>query len=249
MKRNIFIAFIVTIFIFLLQACYIAPRPVFRAVPDEENTVWLYGKEYLELQTDSYDIAIAFEGPSAYELVFDIEITNRTTKPVLVDPGRFHYDAVNPSDTTALFKYRMYAKNPEIELINIAKNRSRENAGYATRKGNEALFSLFNLVVDIATITEEKTEEEIEDDVEFEMIREENSILKDIEHEEKINALNNEVEIMETTALRKTTLGHNYAVRGQIYFKIGKYSKYIKLHLPIGKENVEIVYKLQKYSI
>ena len=190
--------------IFLFQACYFTPRPVYKAKPVSKNTVWLYGKEFLEMQTENLDITIAFEGPSVHELVFDVEIINRAPKSVIVEPGFFYYDPVSLLDEKINMKNRIYAKNPEAELIKIAKFKTRENAAYATQKGNEAIISLFALVGDIASIGKDKTEEELIEEEEFDYLREEVSINNDIEHEEEIYNLNNETAIWETSALRKT---------------------------------------------
>lgn len=243
MKRKLSL---LPVFLFWI-AC--APAPVLRLNPLASETKWVYGKEFARTATDEMEIAVAFESMDEATVIFDVEITNLSAQPILVSPEKFYYlPLTSLQDTVGLStsKKVCYAINPEIKILDLDKEISRENASYATTAGIDAVGGLLDLFVDIATIGKKKTEKEIKEEekrkCDEEIARQE----REIDHTNSLARLKSEKTKWESTTLRRTTLDSEQSVRGRVHFLANEKAKYLKLCFPIGEANVQIVFVQQK---
>lgn len=64
------------IFIILfLTSCYL-PKPVIRVKPEENQTTWENGKEFVGYRVGNFEVYVAYHGIENNLLAFDIEIIN-----------------------------------------------------------------------------------------------------------------------------------------------------------------------------
>lgn len=246
MHKNIF-CWLTLAVSFVFASC--APAPVLRLKPLFSETKWIYGKEFARSATDQVEIAVAFENMDVAAIIFDLEIINLSEQPIIVSPEKFYYLPLNwPQDTTGLHAPGKisYAIDPEIRILDLDKEISRENASYATATGIDAVGSLLGLFVAIATIGKEKTEEEIKEEEKRRCDEEVSRQEREIYHANSLANLKNEKVKWESTTLRRTTLEPDQSARGRIYFRANKRAKYLRLCFPIGEANLQIVFEQQK---
>ena len=234
----------------LLLGMACAPSPVLRLNPLSGETKWIYGKEFARCETDEVEIAVAFDSMDEAAIIFDVEVTNLAGQPVLISPERFYYlSLVWPQDTVSLAaapRRASYAIDPEIKILDIDKEISRENASYATYTSIDAVGGLLDLVGIFANIGKKKTEQEIKEE---EQRRRDNEIARqnqEISYENIMARLKSEKAKWESTTLRRTTLDPEQSVRGTVHFPANDQAKYLKLCFPIGETNLQIVFMQKK---
>jgi len=248
MRRTIFYLPLFLLFLLLLSC---SPSPVLRLSPLANETSWLDGKEFATISADSIEAAVAFESMDAKLIVFEVEITNRSEQPVLVSPEKFYsLPLFSPQDTMSFPTSAQagFAIDPESKILDIDKQISREKASYSTMEGVDLIFGLLGVVAAIATIGQEKTEEEIKQE---QQQRRELEILdreQEINHKNNLAKLQNEKVQWTSSALRRTTLNPNHTTIGKVYFPANYKARYIKLCLPIGKTRLQIVFAQRKHK-
>lgn len=249
MKRQLSLLPFFLIFLFLLSC---SPAPILRLSPLAQDTRWIWGKEYATSAANEIEVAAAFESMDENLIAFDVEVTNWSAQPVVVSPERFYYlPLTSPQDTVNLAAAKQvgFALDPETKILDLDKEISRENASYAAIAGADAIGGLLNLILDIATIGTEKTEEEIKEE---EQRRRDDEIARqtrEITHENSLANLKNEKIKWESTTLRRTTLDPEQSARGRVYFRVNDKTQYLKLCFPIGEANVQIIFEQKRIKV
>ena len=232
MKKNILIVF--ALLLTILSSCYVAPRAVFRLKPTTDNKVWLFGKEYVTSSNDSVEIALAFDRVMGTNYVFKVEIINRTSRNMLIQPERCFYVA-EIAQVNGVRTDMVWAIDPENEILKVDKQMSRTFASYKSTQGTYSFLSVLDLVSDVATIGSKKSDEEIQaeklDDVEQELAE----LNNEIRYEKKSSSLNDIRDEWEFKALRKTTLPGGYGIQGRIYFPVYPGVQSIEIHLALDR--------------
>ena len=235
----------------LLIFCAATPGPVFRMqmIPDENDRVWLYGKEYARIAGDNLEFIIAFDRVlEAENLVsFDVEIVNQGTQTVLVTPESFKgYYLLKNKEATVSSPYT--AVDPELKLLVTDLALSRENSRYLQENGLKGVARIFDLVYDLATITQEKTEEELADEEQEDIDREEGDIQDENHHNAVMTDFWEKRDVWENTALRKSTLPPGFSMEGKIFFPMRGNCLYLKIVFDEEHENLETVFQILKYK-
>jgi hypothetical protein len=223
------------VIIISIISCHVSPLLVYRLEPKNDNTIWFWGKEYQQFKENEIEIIIAFSEQYENYLVFDLSIASSSDKQTLIKPEEFYCIPKRILEKVNFIKVMdtIWAIDPEQALLALDKAKSRENAQYATARANDALGSLFKLTIDIATIGQQKTNEEIQRE-ELEDQREElNRLNTEISHNSSIKNINNIRDLWSTEAIRKTTLFPKYSIHGLIFFPIHKYANTLTIIIPI----------------
>ncbi len=239
-------------------ACITTPKPVYRLVPDTEKSAWLQGQEFIHLENKLYDLVFAYDKNWNNNFVFDFEIANKSDSTTLITPTDFYYKPIfseqrikeKPIFGTEKFIGKSTALDPELKILQMDLNQSRADAAYQTRSDQLMGLTALDLVFDIATIGDPKTDlEEAQEEIddlgrELEIAKNENQYAGTIQN---INHVKNQ---WREEALRKTSLKPGYSISGKIYFPIdfvdlkhAQYSKNLLFYFPIGDTIFTQAYK------
>jgi hypothetical protein len=234
----------------LLSSC--SAPPVLRLSPLADETRWLEGKEYAKSTVSEVEITVAFESMDEGFVVFDVEISNLSAEPVFVSPEKFcALPLASPQDTAGLPTSNPagnFAVDPELKLLDIDKQIAREKASYATSTGIDVAVGLLDLVATVATIGSERSEEEIKEE---NRVRRENEIAsqeRDIDHHNRMAELEHLKAKWQSTTLRRTTLLAGETAIGRVYFPANEKARYLKLCLPLGGAEGQIIFEQKKYK-
>jgi len=229
--RRIFLIFSAGL---LLQNCYYPPKPVIRLDAGPE-AVWNSGRQILYTSDSLFTIALMYQGEQSDRYRFHIEIDNHSDQTVLITPEKFFYTIFNEKIET------ISAIDPEREILNLERKYSRDQASYQSRQGSHSLIMLLGLVTTVASVGQERTEEEDEE------MREINENLYDtyLENEQEFNRdkdqFINGLWFWEEQALRRTTLPPGTAISGSIHFPL-------KLRQSVPKIQFHICFEGKIYS-
>lgn len=223
----------------LMNACSYKPEPVIILEPVASETSWLFGQEFVKQNIDDIKISIAFYRTIEDVYIFDVEFTNQSGESILISPKDFYYKNKNEVD---LSSSTVFAKNPENELTQIDNSISNENNNYNNEVVSDAVFSILNFAVSIAT-SGDKTDEEILNEVDNFENMQENMNARDDDHEAAINILNKKRDEWEISTLRKTTLASNSFMQGRVYFPVSKNTSLLKITFPVEGKSFDFQFK------
>ncbi len=235
-----------------LNSCY-APQPVIRIHPQEQNTTWERGKEFVSYRKGEYEVHCAYEGARGKYLVFDIEFINYKGEEFLVCPEKCtiyqdtgKWDGVTNQRVYSMFPVRAYDPEQELLQIDIAESQaeaSRKNANTAAVAISVAALPL--LVA--AAASDVNSGNQVDDSrvnntdlvaagVDVALTTNE---VNRVVQEDRIISLNDSRYMWQEAALRKTTLSPGYSIRGLVYFPIPDFKLYRKFRLdvPVGEDD------------
>jgi hypothetical protein len=118
MKTHV-LPFLALVLLFSLSSCF-TPRSVIRVEPSSDQVRWDYGQAIVETTADSLIGKAAFIGATKEYLVFNIEVENRGNNNVLVSPEQFYL--TNPNGN------RFFAIDPEKQMLGMEIEESRREA-------------------------------------------------------------------------------------------------------------------------
>jgi len=223
LKAKIFL-FLLTVF---CASCYFKPTPVYLLKPQLQEGYWLWGKYFQVKQTDSLEVALAYDRSYEGYYKFNIIIKNNTRKPVLVDPVKFYYQLVWLTSEGPRIN-RIYAVDPEKEIIKLAKQESREIAAYRTDSANRALLAFFDLLGDLSD-SGKNSANNLQNEV--------SSLRSNLEHQVQMQSIEKKLKQWKVKALRKTTLPPNFQITGDVFFPVKSEIEKIIIHVVVnGKE-------------
>lgn len=232
---------VILLLILIVTSCYVAPRSIFIVQPAEETGIWLMGKQYFHAKTEDYKVALAFDQIDDYEYQFHAEVINHGDGPIIVAPENF-YIVVHMHHITNTVYDSICAIDPEEQILETHKNKSREYATYETEVSNQTLFSFIDLISDIASLGDSQTDEEILQEENEDLQRENDELQTELEHEKSVKSLNSYLSKWESKALRKTTLPPGYLIRGNIYFPFIKKAHELEIHVNLLDNDIVFKY-------
>lgn len=212
--------------------------------PIAQNTFWEQGREYIHHIDEQVEMMICFERRSLDRIVFYLEVTNKDSSTLFVDPGNIYYTFGGDTSETGKIENtrRFYAKDPDKEIDDIDKKIEQENSSYSTSVTVNAISGLLDAVGTIASWfsddddDEESTEEE-EESYDPEQVR--------IEHEEKIETFENEKYYWQNETLRKTTLIPNSYAGGFIEFTLIEEISEFTVQVPVNSSFISFKFSQQ----
>ena len=214
----------------------VAPRPIYRLQPIADDTLWIYGKEYVESRNDSFAVAIAYDRTVKDYLIFELEIENGTSHTILVSPEKCYFNLLKWTPTANTVD-PVYAVDPEIKLEQLDKALSRENARHASAFAANITFTLLDIFAEIVTHSDDDSDVcdyDIEDDN---------------KHERIVSNLQQIRDSWEFDTLRKTTLLPQQKVQGLVYFPIQETAERIRIHIPIAGWNAGFTFDQTKITV
>lgn len=228
-----------------VTGCY-SPEPVLRLTSEDPGKVFVMGTEYIKIEKDGIEAIAAFIEEYNYMVLFDISIANYTDSVVRVQPESFYFMEEGKTEY-ALRGITTPAYDPEQKLLEYDMLGRKEDARYASKQTGSTIMAIFDFATDIASIGEEKTEEDIEN----EAAETEDLLAKietdNIEHENAKVILQGDMKQWSVDALRKTDLPPGYAIRGIVYFPARYYAKSITLCLPVAGRIIKYTYSQKKH--
>jgi|GEM_PF-5906802 len=239
MKQHQFFSFLSLLW--LMNSC--ASIPVATMQPVNIPTTFNWGSEVVTFKENGLILQVAYVRSTDEHYIFDVEVQNASSYPQLVSPEDFFYqimlaDSLPPQDN------RFPAINPEIKLLEINKTEARENAEERTSYLLELTSAVTNTAADLATINQEKTEEEI-DRIEAERAERRN----DFEQEERerafyFHSLNEQRDYWENRMFRKTHIPHGFSLKGRVaFYRLNNKYPFLKFTFQAGDENFEVAYE------
>lgn len=224
----------------------IPPEPVYQLSPVSEDTKWLNGQQLVQNIDDSVEIVIAFDRYAEGNLIFDMQIANYSSKPVLVAPETFYAVAARQLGRDTLGT--AYAINPESQILAVDLQMSAEKSRYTEKQNSQAfgatldLIGMFgSLVGDIVGSGKPKTEEEKErrqrqdeTDANRRALRKQQEQLERIEHQNQIASLSDARVALERLPVRKTTLNSGMSLSGKVAFPPSRRATLLTFVFPVG---------------
>jgi hypothetical protein len=225
------------------------PKPVIRVKPEENQTTWENGKEFVGYRVGNFEVYVAYHGIENNLLAFDIEIINYEGEPILVSPEKMMlypgvWDYNKKEFVFASNPY--YAKDPEMELLQIDLDYSKSEAA---QKNAETAIEVGSIAAVIGTaMLEASLENSLDENTPIVSIDIESNtqISSDSNYVEEINNEDYSLKYRELDpkftwereSLRKTTLSAGNSVRGNVHFPIPKQNVgKIKLVIPLSSNN------------
>ncbi|MEM6768361.1 MAG: hypothetical protein AAF655_25710 [Bacteroidota bacterium] len=219
--------------LWMIVGCHV-PYAIIRQQPVQEDPVWYQGKAFVSDQNEQVQLVIAFEQQWDRLLIYELEIKNKGSEPILVRPEQI-YSMMSPGPDVMTDEI-IHAVNPEAKLVTLDGALSRERAYIANSRTASLIGTLANTVGTVAADTPEEAEYYVDEQLELDA-RDANDEQEFLNN--KAN-LNDQKEVWLYEMLRKTTVHPGESVRGRIAFPSRKVSAYSILHFPYGEQPITI---------
>ncbi|MBK0404202.1 hypothetical protein I5M27_14495 [Adhaeribacter sp. BT258] len=238
MKRFLFFAFGL-----LLTSC-VSPYNISKISPTEENTNWAWGREFVHKTVDSVVVKIAYETNDRNNAIFNVEVENNSSRPVLVAPERF-WSNMSGANLPQSIVQQQKAVDPESYYLDLAKQKSRQEAEEMNTAISHVTLSLLETTSAVASIADKETPEERE---QRQQMRDESAHNREIDLyrlENKRISLNDRKRFLDQTILRKSTLPPNSVIYGEVYFQRHDQATSYEINIPINDKLLKFHFKQQ----
>ncbi|SHL05726.1 hypothetical protein [Hymenobacter psychrotolerans] len=175
---------------------------------------------------DSVEVRLGFIRYEEKELVFEVEVNNSSTRPVLIAPETFYYtplysdapDTVVSGAAAVLEPARVPALDPEARLQLLAKRLDKQ-ANRAQGGGwLELVTSATHIAENVSTITKKETDQQVAEREQRHASDEAFLADQREQYAQQADVLYDQKQHMESVALRKTLLPARQYVTGQVHF-------------------------------
>lgn len=233
---------ILALSVFLLASCS-SNRSVIKLKPQSEKTSWFYGQEFTSDSVFGIIVKVGYDQINHPWYLFDVEITNRSNMPYVVDPATIYCVPLNGTfqpfngDT-------LYAVDPETRIDEL----DRELAINKNRQKNQLGLTLLAAGIDIATGVVVLTDDNPRNDfVRTDLLPA--AIAQGQENRFEAIDLNELRDTWKSTTLRKTTLETGYTMRGKVLVPVFKDAPYIQFNIPVDNEVIRITFMQIKSNL
>lgn len=239
MKNTILKINILVCLYFIIFLCSCGVQKKLFVNPANPIDFWEEGRGYLVKSNENVEIIICIEDFNMNELVFYVEITNKDSESISIDPSKFYYTYKSNiiSKNGKQHNPRVVAKNPEKEIDKVNNSMHQEEESYATSNavntgclcggGILTIFSLFS-----------GDAENAEDGVEIIGESLNRMEVDEINHENEMNRLANERVFWINETLHKDTLLCDETIGGIVIFPFSKKAKEYSIHFPLHNSNL-----------
>lgn len=198
----------------LLLSCA-TPAPISQlTATDENNPIWVDGREVLTQRNDSLTVEVSYYEKQNNNFIFDITIVNQKQEAITIDPLNFSYIPISTSGDTL---NPVLAVDPEYRILKHQMKISQLDADRKNEIVSTLIFGSIELATDIADDNPQDSYYDEHQPSIFDM------------HEREIakidyNQLNTHERksYWENQSLRKTTIFSEYYTSGQIFLKYKK---------------------------
>ena len=242
-----------------LTSCF-APKPIMRFKPEETQTTWEKGKEFVSYKKGEYEVHASYYGSNDKYIIFDIEIVNDKGVDFLVAPENIKLYAGNWDNTSQTVIYNntpISALDPEMELLKIEMENSKADA--SRKNGQVAAAVIFAAAIPLAIVAANSDIKNANDGNNNSVTNSDlvntgvnvalaSTAISDINNENKVISLNDRQNTWESSSLRKTTLSPGYSIRGLVYFPIPDLlSRKIQFDVPTPDGSISFKYDFLLY--
>lgn len=225
--------------------CSVAPQPVYRAHPVQGSDFWANGVELAQAANDGIEVVLAFAESRGREIVFHVEVLNRSDQRITVDPAELYLVPTSGEGAEATL---IFARDPETSLLQAELARSRALAREQSRTDTDLLFDFLEFGTDLATADAERTEEERQTEVLEEQEEELDDESRRQEHERTLRSLDVSRNRWAGKALRKTTLPPGFSIGGRVSFRAPEAPGRALVVVPVGEPHIRIAYEFERYD-
>ena len=257
MKNYIIITIVATL---LLSSCY-SPKPVIRINPEEKQTTWEKGKEFVSYKRGEYETHCSYEGCNNQYIIFDIEIVNIKGEEFLVAPEKIVMYTGTWNNTTQNIDYDpipINAIDPEMELLKIDLANSKAEA--SAKNAQIAAMAICAAAIPLSIAASVSDYNNMDSGKSNNAVSNTELVdagvnlalgataINQIAQEGQIISLNDNKYTWKEASLRKTTLSPGYSIRGLVYFPIPDLKvRKIKLEVPTPDDAIVFNYNLVLY--
>lgn len=219
----------------------------FRLEPIEHSNKWYMGKAvYLKKEAD-VSVNVSFDHVESSKYQFDISFINNSENDILINPSKFRYVSSDSLIESGIEPkgFEVPALDPEKILERVNYKKALEKDRYSQSKSVDATMGFLGLLVDLATIGEDKTQEDYDREAELSHRKRLEKATEEQLHTSRLKRYAEERNYFETSLLRKHSLEPKKAYSGKVFFPIITDRKYLYLIIPIERrnENSSITYK------
>ena len=219
--------------ILLLSNCSV-PRNIIKLQPQSDKTSWFYGQEYTGDSVFGIIAKVAFDEVQYPWYTFDVDITNRSNMPFLVDPAQFYAVPLN-GESEAMTKDPIYAVDPESKILELDKSLSRNAANQKNQIGISLLAAGIDIATGIAVMSDDNPRN---DNLRTDLLP--LALASGADNKFEAIDLNALRDTWRSTTLRKTTLEQGYTMHGKVLIPISQDASYIQLNIPVDNEILHI---------
>ena len=230
----------------LIQGCYVAPRPVYTLEPVDEEIEWNAGRQLVTQQQAGLEIQLAFDEADR-DIVFDLMMLNNSGEKVHVNPALFYYQQSAYGDSLVQTAGRHYALNPQTEMISVRKKDAENDAEYASAQQTNLLISTLDVIGDIASIGDEKSDEEIAVEVAEDIYLEQDRIDNEVTYHATRNNIENAKIFWEEASLRRTDLHDREYIEGKVVFPLRGGGRFVHVFIAVEDRLFEVVYHMRRH--
>lgn len=226
--------YISIVFISLLMVSCSTTRTVIKLKPQSEQITWFYGQEFTADSIFGIIAGVGYDQINHPWYLFDVEITNRSNMPYVVDPATIYCVPLNgilqPFNGDTL-----HAVDPETKIDEL----DRELVVNKNRQKNQLGLTLLAAGIDIATGVMVLTDDNPRNDfIRTDLLPA--AIAQGEENRFEAIDLNELRDTWKSTTLRKTTLETGYTIRGKVLVPIMPDAPYIQFNIPVDNEMIRI---------
>lgn len=211
-----------------------APRSIINLKPQSDQTSWFYGQEFTGDSVFGIIAKVAFDEVNDPWYLFDVEITNRSNMPYMVDPAQLFCVPLNGM-LSPLNRDTLYAVDPEVKI----KELERSIAINKNRQKNQLGLTLLAAGIDIFTGVVVLTDDNPRND-HFRTDLLPAAIAQGQENKFEAIDLNELRETWKSTTIRKTNLESGYAIHGKLLVPMSPNASYIQMNIPVDNDTIKI---------
>ncbi|MBI1228420.1 MAG: hypothetical protein GC192_24510 [Bacteroidetes bacterium] len=213
--------------VILLSSCF-TPRSIIRMDAKEaENVKWSYGKELTIQQMDSLQTQIYFDTYNKSDLVFDVEVTNYRSEPVLLSPEKIYLKCAES-------EFIHPSIDPEKILLKEEIDISRREAA---AKNTAVIVGVATVATVVAVAVADKGGNGSNNDNNSNNFYSNNIIISNyVAPPLAAPVMPPSLDFWANYSLRKTTLDQNYKVGGKVVIPRMDSCPNLEVYMPVGDE-------------
>lgn len=241
-----------------LSSCF-SPKPVMRFKPEEIQTTWEKGKEFVSYKKGEYEAHVSYYGNNDKYVMFDIEIVNNHGEEFLVKPEDIILYTGKWDNTKQCVVYDnipIRAIDPEMELLKIDMENSKAEA--SQKNAQVAAVAIFAAAIPLAIVA---TNSDIKHhNYDKSSISNTDAVnagvnlalgataINEVSQQDQIISLNDKRYTWEASSLRKTTLSPGFSIRGLVFFPVPENTcRKISFDVPTPDGNINFKYDFILY--
>ena len=224
--------------VIFLMSC--APSPVYKLSSLEDVTEYSNGEEFITKEDDNTASSIEFEDYTDNNLVFFVQVANKSESQLTIHPGNITLELLN-SEMLSYSRPRIFNAidpNKQIDMLN-REIENRDN-WHETATGLNIFFGFVSVVADLADDDDRNDVYEIAEDI---AVTTNNQINEEIDYDMDMNDLHAEKEFWKNEVLRITTLKKDEQIGGLVFLPFYPDAKFIKIEIPVGNSRYTYLYR------